>query len=160
MTSPRIELASWASANVGDHKTGAQTRAGGSPRQQQSIRRSRRQAARAAAKRLEDVGLVEYADGALTLRKGVVALLLKRASEIYNLMPILWGSNERVFCSLAEPGTVTDVVERTGLSVPTIYRALRNMYSVGAARNRSGTISLDDSLVDLAKAMRAVSREG
>ena len=157
LMSPRIELASWASANVGDRKTGAQTRAGGSPRQQQSIRRSRRQAARAAAKRLEDVGLVEYADGALTLRKGVVALLLKRASEIYNLMPILWGSNERVFCSLAEPGTVTDVVERTGLSVPTIYRALRNMYSVGAAQNRSGTISLDDSLVDLAKAMRAVS---
>ena len=157
LVSPRIELATWAAANVGRHKTDAQTRAGGPSRRDQSVRSSRRQAARAAAKRLEDMGLVEYASGVLTLRKSMVALLLKRASETHGLKMILWGSNERVFCSLAEPGTVTDVVERTGLSVPTIYRALRNMYSVGAARNRDGVISLNVSLVDLAKAMRAVA---
>lgn len=112
---------------------------------------------RAAAKRLEERGLIRNTGRTLIPQRDAVTLLLKRASERHNLEIILRGSNERVFCSLAEPGTVTDIAERTGLSVPTIYRALRDLYSVGAARNRNGMIYVDGSLTDLAKAMRIVS---
>ena len=114
-------------------------------------------AARTAAKRLRERGLVEYRDGVLAVQRDAVALLLKRASERHDLGVILRGSNESVFCSLAEPGTVTDIVERTGLSVPTVYRAAQDLYSAGAARNIDGTIHLGGSLVYLAKAMKVVS---
>ena len=114
-------------------------------------------AAKTAAKRLRERGLVAYKGGVLMVQRDAVALLLKRASERHDLRVILRGSSELVFCSLAEPGTVTDIVERTGLSVPTVYRAARDLYSVGAARNMDGTIHLDGSLVDLAKAMKVVS---
>lgn len=114
-------------------------------------------AAKTAAKRLRERGLVAYKDGVLMVQRDAVALLLKRASERHDLRVILRGSSELVFCSLAEPGTITDIVERTGLSVPTIYRAARDLYSVGAARNMDGTIHLDGSLVDLARAMKVVS---
>ena len=116
-----------------------------------------RVSARAPAKRLLEIGLVTYVNGALIIRKDVVALLLKKASERHDLRVILRGSNESVFCSLAEPGTVTDIVKRTGLSVPTVYRATHDLYSVGAARNMDGIVHLDDSLLDLAKAMKVVS---
>ena len=119
--------------------------------------RANPRAAKTAAKRLRERGLVAYKDGVLMVQRDAVALLLKRASERYDLRVILRGSSELVFCSLAEPGTVTDIVERTGLSVPTVYRAARDLYSVGAARNMDGTIHLDGSLVDLAKAMKVVS---
>ena len=114
-------------------------------------------AARAAAKRLRERGLVTYRDGVLAVQRDAVALLLKRASERHDLEVILRGSNELVFCSLAEPGTVTDVVERTGLSVPTVYRAARDLYSAGAARDIDGTMHLGGSLVYLAKAMKVVA---
>ena len=114
-------------------------------------------AARAAAKRLRERGLVAYKDGVLAVQRDAVALLLKRASERHDLGLILRGSNELVFCSLAEPGTVTDIVERTGLSVPTVYRAARDLYSAGAARDIDGTIHLGGSLVYLAKAMKVVA---
>ncbi|MCE2507689.1 MAG: hypothetical protein J4G04_00050 [Nitrosopumilaceae archaeon] len=140
-----LELLLLVLAGVGTGVT-ARAAAGASPR-----------AARAAAKRLRERGLVRRVDGVLTLQRDAVALLLKRASEMHDLGVILRGSNELVFCSLAEPGTVTDIVGRTGLSVPTVYRAARDLYSVGAARNMGGTIHLDGSLVDLAKAMKAVS---
>ena len=117
----------------------------------------RHRQARAAAKRLEERGLIRNAGNTLVPQRDAVTLLLKRASERHSLGVILRGSNERVFCSLAEPGTVTDIVGRTGLSVPTIYRALRDLYSVGAARSRDGMICVDSSLTDLAKAMRVVS---
>lgn len=126
--------------------TGVATRAGAGSR-----------AARAAAKRLRERGLVAYKDGVLAVQRDAVALLLKRASERHDLGLILRGSNELVFCSLAESGTVTDIVERTGLSVPTVYRAARDLYSAGAARDIDGTIHLGGSLVYLAKAMEAVS---
>ena len=158
LTTPSVQLAGWAAANMGRRRTGARTRAGAPTHRDQSVLNSRRQAARAAAKRLEEMGLVKYDRGVLTMRNDVVALLLREASEAYNLMPILQGSNERVFCSLAEPGTVTDVVERTGLSARASYYALRDLYSVGAARSQKGIITLNDALVDLAKAMGAVSR--
>lgn len=114
-------------------------------------------AARAASKGIRERGLVEYVDGILTVQKDVVALLLKRASERHDLGVILRRSNETVFYSLAEPGTVTDIVERTGLSVSTVYRATQDLYSVGAARSMDGIIHLNDSLVGLAKAMKIVA---
>ena len=117
----------------------------------------RRRQTRAAAKRLEERGLIRNTGNTLVPQRDAVALMLKRVSEHHNLEVILRGSNERVFCSLAKPGTVTDIAGRTGLSVPTIYRSLRDLYSVGAARNVDGTIYLDSSLTDLAKTMRIVS---
>ena len=119
----------------------------------------RRRQTRAAAKRLEERGLIRNTGSSLVPQRDAVVLMLKRSSERHNLGVILRGSNEHVFCSLAEPGTVTDIAGRTGLSVPTIYRSLRDLYSVGAARSVDGTISLDRSLTDLAEAMRIVSDE-
>ena len=122
-----------------------------------SPRSSKSQQTRAAARRLEDRGLVRNVGGTISPQRDAITLLLKRAAERYNLELILRGSNEQIFCSLSEPGTVTDIVRRTGLSVPTTYRALRDLYSTGAAQNRGGIIFLADSLKDLAKAMRIVS---
>ena len=103
--------------------------------------------------RLRQRGIIT-SSGAPKLRDGPVLALLRQV-EGRRVEVILRGSNERVFLSLAVPGTVADIVRRTGLSDSTVYRALRALYAVGAAKNTNGVVRLDDTLVDLARAMNA-----
>ena len=103
--------------------------------------------------RLRQRGIIT-SGGAPRLQDGPVLALLRQVDG-RTVKAILRGSNERVFLSLAEPGTVADIVRRTGLSDSTVYRVLRTLYAVGAAKKKNGVVRLDDTLVDLAKAMNA-----
>jgi len=100
-------------------------------------------------------GYVSSDDSSIKLRNNEekVCLLTKLSKET-DVKKILHESNEIVLSFLTKPITKEDLIEKTGLSRATVYRALKNFNELGIIKKTVYGIQLNDSfkaVIDFAK---------
>lgn len=88
----------------------------------------------AQTRELTSKGFVDRIGSGISLQKNAKAQLIKKVSQGVDIEKILRGSNEKVFCCLARPSTVAEIVTRTGLSHASVSKAVSDFKAAGIAR--------------------------
>ena len=108
---------------------------------------------------LVNMELASASRGGVSLAVAPKAALLERISARLDISKLLLDSGEAILRHLAEPRSLEELEEASGLSTPTVYRALNRMMETGSVVKESGRYSIDGGLDDVVLLARLLGEE-
>lgn len=116
-----------------------------------------------AVRELAGAGYVHDSGATVSIGGGPKAVLLREIAEKCNIGIVLRGSNEAVLSHVWPASTPAAVAEGSGLSLPTVYRAVGELSACGAVRRDGATLSISEhmpAMGRLAEMLRAEREAG